>query len=423
MNNSSNRPEFYFSRHTLSLFLLYLLFATAVLTTVSADRAVAEQECPAGSILLGMSTALTGPASHLGINMRDGVMAALHEANNSSFDPDHKLCLVTLDDGYEPERTGPNVKSLINDHQVLALIGNVGTPTAVVTIPLVNQYKTLLFGAYTGAGILRKNPPDRYVINYRASYGEETASIVEALIDIAGLRTEEIAFFTQRDAYGDAGFHGGLTAMKKYGLTETRHIVHGSYERNTMDIENGLADIILAEPPPKAVIMVGSYAPCAKFIKLAKKNGLNDILFINVSFVGPTPLLNELGEAGEGVIITQVVPNYNNADLPVIKDYHLALSAYDEGLIPTFGSLEGYITTRIFLLGLARAPRPVDREKIIDSLEGLNHFDIGLGHELHLSAKEHQASHRVWPTIIHQGQVLPYNWEQLRNSRQFGNDE
>jgi hypothetical protein len=36
----------------------------------------------------------------------------------------------------------------------------------------------LFFGAFTGAGLLRNDPPDRYVFNYRASYAEETAAVV-----------------------------------------------------------------------------------------------------------------------------------------------------------------------------------------------------------------------------------------------------
>jgi len=61
--------------------------------------------------------------------------------------------------------------------------------------------------------VLRKTPPDRYVINFRASYAEETAAMVDGLVKEVGIQVEEIAFFTQRDAYGDAGYVGGITAV------------------------------------------------------------------------------------------------------------------------------------------------------------------------------------------------------------------
>jgi hypothetical protein len=61
--------------------------------------------------------------------------------------------------------------------QVFGLLGNVGTPTAVVALPYALDRKMLFFGAFTGASLLRNDPPDRYVFNYRASYAEETAAV------------------------------------------------------------------------------------------------------------------------------------------------------------------------------------------------------------------------------------------------------
>ena len=137
----------------------------------------------------------------------------------------------------------------------------------------------MLFAPFTGAGVLRKTPPDRYVINYRASYAEETAAMIDALIKIGHLKPKEIGFFTQRDGYGDAGFVGGIAALKRHGLKDENVVVHARYERNTLAIENALANILFASPPPRAVIMVGAYAPCAKFITLAKESGMDhDIL-------------------------------------------------------------------------------------------------------------------------------------------------
>jgi hypothetical protein len=39
--------------------------------------------------------------------------------------------------------------------------------------------------------------------------------MVQALITYGQLKSDEIAFFTQRDAYGDSGFVGGIAALKK----------------------------------------------------------------------------------------------------------------------------------------------------------------------------------------------------------------
>ncbi|KKJ78814.1 ligand-binding receptor [Kiloniella litopenaei] len=363
-------------------------------------------------LIFGMSTALTGPAAELGKNMRLGIQIRLERENVNGGIKGRKIRLIAWDDGYEPERTIPNIRNLINQEEALAIIGNVGTPTAISTIPIVNEEKTLLFAPFTGAGVLRKNPPDRYVINYRASYAEETSAMVNALIEQGGLKPEEVAFFTQRDSYGDAGFTGGMNALKRHGLTSETEIVHSRYERNTLVVESALADILLAEPVPKAIIMVGAYAPSAKFIKLARKSGL-DALFLNVSFVGSAPLAKELGTNVKGVIVTQVVPYPEDLSLPIVRDYHNDMDNYGGNKEVSFGSLEGYIAMEIMIKALHNIPDEPNRENIIDALENLGEFDIGLGQKLYYDRQDHQASHRVWPTSLRQGKFVPFDWQNM----------
>jgi len=368
--------------------------------------------CLHNSLVFGMSTVLSGPAAHLGINMRNGVLAAMKEINMQGGIKGRSLCLVVLDDGYEPEKTIPNMYTLINQDNVLAVIGNVGAPTAIAAVPIANTSHVPFLGAYSGAGILRRIPPDRYIVNYRASYAEETAAMVQALIANGKMKPHEIAFFTQRDAYGDSGFFGGIAALKKNGLKNETQIIHGRYERNSLAIENGLADILLADPEPKAVIIVGTYAPAAKFISLAREYGLKS-LFLNVSFVGAAPLALALGPEETGVIVTQVVPPLE-ASMSVVKDFHKAMGLLDRSISSTSGALEGYIATQILIHALSRIDGEISRETIINALEGLGEFDLGLDITLKLSPEEHQASHQIWPTIIRKGEVLPFDWEQLQ---------
>jgi branched-chain amino acid transport system substrate-binding protein len=361
-------------------------------------------------ILLGSSTAITGPAQGLGQGMTAGIQAAIDEANREGGAQGRPIHLIVRDDGYEPARTGPNMHHLLEEDKVVAVIGNVGTPTAVVAVPICNENKVVLFGAFTGAGVLRKTPPDRYVINYRASYAEETATMVDALVK-AGIRPQEIAFFTQRDAYGDAGFAGGVAALRQHGLQDAGSIVHGRYERNTTVVEGALAEILSAKTPVRAVILVGSYEPCAKFIQDAKAAGLN-ALFLNVSFVGSDALAQQLGASGEDVIITQVVPDYKS-DLPLVRDYRSALAASHDQTPPSYTSLEGYVTAKILLRAMAGIRGPIDRASVVRALEALGDFDIGSGESLRLDAEHHQASHRVWVTVIRDGKVVPLNWDEL----------
>src|SRR5437016_2918493 len=282
-----------------------VVFSFVMIVTAAVAAAPAPAPAPIQSaekagdeIVLGMSTALSGPAADLGLNMRAGVLAALDEANRAGGIHGRRLQLLSLDDSYEPAKTVPNMRALVANQRVMAVVGNVGTPTAVVAVPIAIEAKMPFYGAFTGAGVLRKTPPDHYVINYRASYAEETAAMVDALTEKGHVKCVEIAFFTQRDAYGDAGYAGGIAALKRHGLVDERSIAHVRYERNTVAVEKAVADLLLLKDPPKAVIMVGTYAPCTAFIKLAKQSEL-DALMLNVSFVGSESLARALGKDGE----------------------------------------------------------------------------------------------------------------------------
>jgi len=398
------------------------LAVLATLTAQGAARGTAPGATPvrddpaAGDdLVLGMSTALSGPAADLGNRMLAGVEAALAEVERGGGIHGRKLRLIALDDGYEPDVAGPNVRRLIEQEHVLAIVGNVGTPTAVATLPIAVASGTPFYGAFTGAGLLRKEPPDACVVNYRASYAEETTAMVDALVLQAGFAPEEVAFFTQRDAYGDAGFAGGTAALERHGLADESKVLHARYERNTVAVERALADVLLAQPPPRAIIMVGAYQPCAAFVKLARENGV-DALFLSVSFVGSMSLLRELGDRGDGVVITQVVPHFD-ADLPIVKEYRAAIAALDAKSQPDFISLEGYVATRLLCRGLATIEARPDRRSVIQALEGLGTFDLGLGVPLELSPARHQACSQVWPTVIRGGRIVPFEWSELAARR------
>ena len=359
-----------------------------------------------------MSTALSGPAAELGKGMQLGVTLGLERANRGGGVHGRKLRLEALDDGYEPSRTAPNMRQLIENDRVLAVIGNVGTPTAIAAVPIATKDETLFFAGFTGAGVLRSDPPNRYVINFRASYAEETRAMIDALIDQGGLKPEDIAFFTQSDAYGDAGFSGGIAALKRHGLADERTVLHLSYARNSVAVEDAVASLLYAPHEPRAVVMVGAYAPCAKFIALCREAELNAV-FLNVSFVGSNPLAIALGKTAADVIVTQVVPSPHDGTVPIVAEYLADLRAYDPSLSPRFGSLEGYVAARIMVKALERISGAPTRESVVDALEGLGKFDLGLGEPLSLGPVEHQACHRIWPTVLKNGIFVPFDWHDL----------
>ncbi len=352
-------------------------------------------------ILLGMSAAFSGPARELGRGMQLGIETYLRAVNEQGGIDGRPIQVLALDDGYEPDRALANMRELIAQKKVYAIIGNVGTPTAKVAVPYAVKNRALFFGAFTGAGLLRKDPPDRYVFNYRASYAEETAAMVKYFVEIKKLKPSEIAVFAQNDSYGDAGFKGVARALRGYGYG-AEDILRVGYQRNTIGVEDAVDEVLKAPQRARAIVMVGTYKPSARFIKATRDKGL-EAIYANVSFVGSRALSEELMQMGpeyaNGVIVTQVVPHYESQATGVIR-YRQALKKYFPAEQPGFVSLEGYIAAQILVEGMRRAGAGATIEQLIDTLESIQGLDLGIGTILSFSPSRHQASHKVWGTVL-----------------------
>ena len=353
-------------------------------------------------IRFGLAAPFSGSAKELGHQMKLGIEAAFNFVNERGGIEGRQLKLVTADDGYEPARTADAMKQLYEKDQVFGIIGNVGTPTAAVALPYALEHKMLFFGAFTGANLLRRDPPDRYVFNYRASYGEETDAVVRYLVKIRRLRPEQIAVFAQQDAYGDAGFDGVAKAMRALRAGNDSPILRLNYKRNTVDVDDAVAQLRKQRTTIKAVVMVATYRAAARFIEKTH-DAYPGMIYTNVSFVGSTALAEELMLLGpryaDGVIVTQVVPAVGGYSSAVLE-YKNALEKYFPGEAPDYVSLEGYIAAKVLIQGLKQTGGALDTEHLIDNLEAMRNIDLGLGTSLGFGRSEHQASHKIWGTTL-----------------------
>jgi ABC-type branched-subunit amino acid transport system substrate-binding protein len=382
--------------------------APVVTTTTTTTRGVTDRE-----IRFGIVAPFSGSARELGRQMKLGIDTAFSRVNDAGGVDGRMLRLVAADDGYEPTRTADAMKQLYEKDQVFGFIGNVGTPTAAVAVPYALERRTLFFGAFTGANVLRNDPPDRYVFNYRASYAEETDAVVRYLIKLRRLQPRQIAVFAQQDGYGDAGFAGVAKAFRALGVSDSA-IVRLNYKRNTVDVDEAINQLKTQKPAIKAVVMVSTYRAAAKFIEKTR-DLFPAMIYTNVSFVGSTALADELMLLGaryaSGVIVTQVVPAVGGYS-SVVLEYKTALAKYFAGEAPDYVSLEGYVAANVLIQALKRTGPQLDTEKLIDNLEAMRNLDLGLGSSLNFGRAEHQASHKIWGTAIDEnGKYQPLELE------------
>lgn len=348
------------------------------------------------AIVLGSSLALSGHASYLGTQTLRGAMCYLMQVNEEGGVHGRKIRIVSYDDSYDPPSCLANTQKLIVEDQVFALFCYVGTPTTVKILPMVEDAKIPLLGMFTGANALRE-PFNRSVVNIRASYYQETAAAVRHLVKDLGKK--RIAVFYQYDAYGFDGLTGAELALKEFGLEP---VARGSYVRGTADVEEGLARI--EESRAEAVVMIGTYDPCARFIQQATQSGFTPI-FYTVSFVGAEELARRLGpDPGAVVIMSQVVPPTEapgNRPAPLgAEEYVRLLAKYFPDERPNSVGLEGYFNARVLVEGLKRAGRNLTREGFITAIESMRDFELSPGQSVSFSPQNHQGMERVYFTRL-----------------------
>ena len=361
----------------------------AVLLTApghAADIGVTDKE-----ILVGQFAAQTGPAAELGKRMQLGMLAYFNAVNAAGGINGRTIKLVSRDDGYEPEKAAAAVKALIEEDKVFALVGSVGTPTTLAAVPAINAAGIPLIGPFTGAQALRE-PLNRNLFHVRASYFDETERIVQHL---STLGIKKIAVFYQNDSYGKAGLEGVTRALTKRSLKPAATV---TVERNSVDVTAAWAELLKAAP--EAVVQISAYKSCAALIKLARSKGYGG-QFFNVSFVGSTALSAELGDAGAGVTISQVVPFPYTPSSEIVREYQQRMTEAGNKDFD-FSSMEGFLAAKVFVEGVRRAGKALTRASLVSGLESMRDVNMG-GFMVNYSPKDHEASHYTDLTIIGRG--------------------
>jgi ABC-type branched-subunit amino acid transport system substrate-binding protein len=477
--------------------VLCSLLATACSTEFSPQQCSVDSDCGDGQVcelrdnqpvcvlasdaplVIGHHSALSGTNQALGTNMKLGIELAFAETNAAGGVRGRQLQLEFRDDAYDPTTAEAAARALVDaqvsptdapkcpttmnppvapaisttalrrgPNAVLAMIGNVGTPTMVRAAPVVVETNTVFFGPFTGAATILRDDKcgacSKYIFNVRASYAQEARATLEFFKRkaVGGTTTnyKNLISFDQNDTYGQAGYDGLLAAYTSLigafpGTADsTTPIARFRYTRNddtsvpaqALAIEAYLAQLLTNQSGTQTVgiLMTDTYGAGADLIKrlrdwqyandseqssLQKATRLK-LYFSNVSFVGPNALSERLVQMGsyatpngplayaDGVVVSQVVPNYQNDTSDVVTRYNQLIAA--AGKTPSFTSLEGYIAARVFIAGLERHQGPFTAESIVNAFETLPDLGLGIGATSGFSTSNHQYSQSVWGTVI-----------------------
>jgi|GEM_PF-823038 len=348
----------------LSVVQSLAVFLSSPLVVAQSSQIASEatsQNSDTQPIKLGMSTVLSGPSQYLGQAMSRGISQLFERINASGGIDGRRLQLYVMDDAYIPDIAAANTEHLINSEGVLAIIGNVGTPTAEQVMPIVRDNGVVFFGAFTGSNSLRAVRENDVVFNYRASYEQEMAVIVNHIME-SNISPRRIALLLQAnesgelDGFGRAGLSAATSALEAIGFGYTENLIQAKYVVNSLETQQAIIETLDADYSPEAFILVGSYQPSSHFIQYMQ-GIFPQANFYNLSFAGAGALADSLHSAqlqsarrfSDRIYMTQVVPPAD-VDLPDLP----------RDLVER----EAHFTAQFFVSALGNIDGEIDRESI-----------------------------------------------------------
>ena len=315
-------------------------------------------------VVVGQTAALTGPQAGFGTAMRDGIKAALQQANRAGGIGGRTVSLLSMDDQGDKAKTEANVAELVANRQVVGLTGCTTRPCSEAAALLSASEGIALVGAFSGTPLLYGDKAST-TFTTRASYERELQAIVR---HYRLLGAERFGFVHLEDAKAtNVPLLESILAREGGKLIVTAGVDRKGPGQNAAAIKT------LDATNPEVLIILANNAPLTGFLReYAPRTLLLPKMVI--SFVDREKLLADLGKSAPGVGFSVVVPEYTKEKYTVVRNFLPEARAMNVAVTPV--SLEGYITGLALLEGLRQA-RNESRTGLIEGMARINALDLG----------------------------------------------
>jgi len=341
----------------------------------------------AAVIKVGISAGLTGGQAQYSHEVTRGIEACFAAINKQGGIAGRPLQLVAEDDGGKRDQVLANTKKLIEQHKVVALIGYTSGAGVEASLSYLDSQNVALVGPVTGNMGIRAQH-HKFLFHTRAGYSEEMRRMIGALAN-TGVTRFAIAYL---DDVGPANPQAMKAALTQNNLTA---VVEVPMNRNADNFSEQVANLL--QSTPDAVVFISNAKPIAQIVRGMRAKGYGG-QFATSSFSG-LGIVDDLKEAGRGLIMSQVLPKPTKSHLRVIADYQKHLKEHDAEAKLNYTSLEGYIAARVLVEAMRRAGAGASPERIIAALDALTSFDLG-GYEISFSPTNHNGSRFVDTAVV-----------------------
>jgi len=322
-------------------------------------------------IRIGQTMPYSGPASAYGVVGK--VQSAYIDMINSKGGVNgRKIRLISLDDGYSPPKAAEQVRKLVEQDNVHAVFGSVGTPGNMAVHKYLNSKKTPQIFLLSGAAIWNEFDKYPWTIGWQPDYASEGQ--IYAKYILKETPDAKIAILYQNDDSGRdylKGFKQGLgdaRAKKMIVAEASYHVSDPTVDSQVVKLQASGADVLFTHATPK----FGAQA-----IRKVAELGWKPLHIISNTTNSVKGALAPAGlDKAQGLVSSFYIKDpsdpvwHNDADY---KEYAAFLAKYAPGVDPgEVLATYGYLTAQGLIRALEQCKDDVSRENIMRQARNLN---------------------------------------------------
>jgi ABC-type branched-subunit amino acid transport system substrate-binding protein len=353
-------------------------------------------------IVIGSHQDLSGPIAGWGIQVKMGLEMKAREINEAGGIYGRKIRLVIEDNAYDPKKAIMVTNKMINKDKVFAFIGNMGSPTACATKPIISRKKIPQMFPLTAASCFFE-PFDRYSFGGFVPYYDQGRALIKYFVERK--KYTRIGMMYQDDEMGAIMKKGVEDQLAVYNM---KLVAAESYKRGATEFSSQIAKLRKANV--QLVVLGTVIRETVGALREAHKLGWKvDMVGMTPAFTKYVPLLClKSGFSADGFYCTGQTP-YVYADSPletVRKWWKRHVKWY--GKDPDMPTTAGYAGLMYFEIAARMAGKNLTREKLIDALESFRDLPDPIfgGPPLTFTQTNHQGPDRVFMSQVRGGKFV-----------------
>ena len=362
------------------------------------EAAAAEKKYGPGvtdtEIKIGQTVPYSGPASAFSSYGR--VMAGYFQMLNEKGGINgRKVNLISLDNAFSPPKAIEQTRKLVENDEILAEVGTVGTVPNIAVQKYLNQSKVP--HVFISAGGRRFNDPQNFPWTVPFYPPFEMEGVTFGQFILKKMPNAKIAVLYQNDDYGKdylAGFKKGLgNGTAKIVAEATYELSYPTVDSEVIKLKTSGADTLVYFTTPKFA---------AQAIKKANELNWKPVQFLASPVNSVQGVLTPAGlDNVQGAYSTQFTKQAGDpgwAEDAEVKDYVAFMKKWVPNDSPNdFIGLTGYITAQAIARALQRCGDNLTRENLLAQATSFNKERVGMllpGIEL-TNSKEDYAPYRT----------------------------